>query len=156
MPGSTSAVALCNDPAAQVWVLLDSSGLVKRYAGELGRERDFALTGGRQRTVASLTARAKVSSALNFIRCEYSLEYRGVGRTGIRIREEAPQVTLVPLTSAVEDFASCTLPDSSLGSAGTLCIGSPFAAHDAPFVPADPCQPEAVRRRGLAIELVGA
>jgi len=135
-------------------ILIDSSALVKRYALEAGRERVFALSEAASEMCVAAHCKIEVASALRRRQSEGSLDTVGVERAWARVKQEFAEMTVVPLTAAVEDRVLAALRDSALRSSEAIHIGSAQAARADLFVTADPRQAQAARRCGLATELI--
>jgi predicted nucleic acid-binding protein len=135
-------------------ILLDTSALVKRYALEPGRERVVALSEAATELCVAAHCKLEVASALNRRQCEGSLDKHGAERAWSRVQEEFAEMTVVPLSLAVEEDAVAALLGASLRGCDALHIGSAQAARVDLFVTADRRQAEAAERRGLPTELI--
>ena len=142
-------------------ILFDTSALVKRYALEPGRERVIALSEAASELCVAAHCKIEVASALRQRESEGSLDKLSVERTLRRVKEEFAEMTVVPLTAAVEGHAVAALQGGSVDDlpfrgADALHIGSAQAARVDLFVTADPRQAAAAQRSGLATELIAS
>ncbi len=142
--------------SADVRILLDTSALVKRYALEAGRERVVALAESASELCVAAHCKVEVASALCRCQSEGSLDSSGAERTWARVQQEFMEMTVVPLSAAVEDHTVAVLLETSLRGCDAIHIGSALAARVDLFVTADPRQARAAQHSGLATELIEA
>lgn len=135
-------------------VLFDTSAFYKRYSGEQGADRVLQLQMGARQVTMAAHCKMEIASALTrqwreglFTDAEYS-------RMLTEIDRDFAELTVMPLTTHVEQRAIAALRQATLRAVDALHIGTAQIAGVSLFVTADRRQALAAQAVGLNTELI--
>ncbi len=137
-------------------VLFDSSAFYKRYSGEAGVQRVMQVQQTATQVILAVHCKTEIVSALSRQRREDLFTEQEYARLLFEIEGDFVDLTVLPLTPAVEQHAFAALRRSPVRAMDALHIATALVARVDRFVTADKRQAQAAELAGLNTELIEA
>lgn len=137
-------------------VLFDTSAFYKRYSGEQGADRVLQLQMEARQVTMAAHCKMEIASALTRQWREGLFTDAECSRMLTEIDRDFAELTVMPLTTQVEQRAIAAFRQATLRAVDALHIGTAQAARVDLFVTADKRQALAAQAVGLKTELIEA